>query len=150
MPDNCTHGWDTVVCTVCQIALGFELWSVSADILFDNIIITDEKQVAEDWAEQSWVIKRDHELAGVASAVSCSVSLPYCQRPYRLCLFHLWIGWSCCSKLTQTLHCCQSNSLSVLWWTCSVLLNCLWVFVSILSPVQKFVGMTRIWTNCAL
>jgi len=56
--------------------LGFELWSVSADILFDNIIITDEKQVADDWAEQSWVIKRDHELAGVASAVSCSVTLP--------------------------------------------------------------------------
>lgn len=67
---------------MCQSALGFELWSVSADILFDNIIITDEKRVAEDWAEQSWVIKHEQELAGAASAVSHSVlSLPHRQRP---------------------------------------------------------------------
>ena len=69
--------------TVRKSALGFELWSVSDDILFDNIIITDEKRVAEDWAEQSWVIKRDQELAAAASAVRCFcfVSLPCRLRP---------------------------------------------------------------------
>jgi len=59
---------------VCKSALGFELWSVSDDILFDNIIITDEKKVADDWAEQTWVIKYELELAGTASAVSSSIS----------------------------------------------------------------------------
>jgi len=58
---------------VCKSALGFELWSVSDDILFDNIIITDEKGVADDWAKQTWVIKYEQELAGTASAVSCFV-----------------------------------------------------------------------------
>jgi len=59
---------------VCQSALGFELWSVSDDILFDNIIIADDKRVAEDWAEQTWLIKHEQELAGAASAVSCFLS----------------------------------------------------------------------------
>jgi len=57
---------------MCKSALGFELWSVSNDILFDNIIITDEKRVADDWAEQTWVIKSEYELAGAASSVRCS------------------------------------------------------------------------------
>jgi len=56
---------------VWKSALGFELWSVSEDILFDNIIITDEKRVADDWAQQTWVVKHEQELAGTASAVSC-------------------------------------------------------------------------------
>jgi len=64
----------TWLCIVCQSALGFELWSVSDDILFDNIIVTDDKRVAEDWAEQTWVIKHEQELAGAASAVSCFLS----------------------------------------------------------------------------
>jgi len=59
---------------VCKSALGFELWSVSNDILFDNIIITDEKRVADDWAEQTWVVKSEQERAGTASSVSCSRS----------------------------------------------------------------------------
>jgi len=43
---------------------------VSDDILFDNIIITGEKRAAEDWAEQTWVVKHEQELAGAASGVS--------------------------------------------------------------------------------
>jgi len=46
---------------------------VADDILFDNIIITDEKRHADDWAEQTWVIKHEQELAGTASAVGCSL-----------------------------------------------------------------------------
>lgn len=51
---------------------------MSDDILFDNIIITDDKRVAEDWAAQTWVIKHDQELAGTVSGVRCFVSLASC------------------------------------------------------------------------
>lgn len=39
-------------------AVGFELWSMSPMLLFDNIIITDDEQVAEEWAKQTYAIKR--------------------------------------------------------------------------------------------
>ncbi|CAH0561016.1 unnamed protein product [Brassicogethes aeneus] len=39
-------------------AIGFELWSMSKDILFDNIIITDEYYVAEQWAADTFSKKR--------------------------------------------------------------------------------------------
>lgn len=39
-------------------AVGFELWSMSKDIYFDNIIITDDFYVAEQWAAFSFDKKR--------------------------------------------------------------------------------------------
>ncbi|KAJ8984384.1 hypothetical protein NQ317_003532 [Molorchus minor] len=39
-------------------AVGFELWSMSKDILFDNIIITDDLEVAERWAFETFDKKR--------------------------------------------------------------------------------------------
>jgi calnexin len=51
-------------------AVGLELWSVSDDILFDNIIITDDKKTADDWADQTWLIKHGQEMAGAVSARS--------------------------------------------------------------------------------
>ncbi|XP_037297107.1 calnexin isoform X2 [Manduca sexta] len=39
-------------------AIGFELWSMSPLLLFDNIIVTDELAVAEEWAQQSFALKR--------------------------------------------------------------------------------------------
>lgn len=41
-----------------QEAIGFELWTMSKDILFDNIIITDEYVVAERWAADTFEKKR--------------------------------------------------------------------------------------------
>ena len=41
-----------------QGAIGFELWSMSEDILFDNILITSEKQAADDYAEKTWKLKK--------------------------------------------------------------------------------------------
>lgn len=41
-----------------QSAVGFELWSMSQDILFDNIIITDDLSVAHQWAADSFDLKR--------------------------------------------------------------------------------------------
>lgn len=40
-------------------AVGFELWSMSDGILFDNIIITDDMFVAEQWAAETWILKKE-------------------------------------------------------------------------------------------
>ncbi|XP_066583292.1 calnexin-like [Prorops nasuta] len=39
-------------------AIGFELWSMSPDIQFDNIIITNNVQVAKKWADETFEAKR--------------------------------------------------------------------------------------------
>ncbi|KAL3266437.1 hypothetical protein HHI36_010610 [Cryptolaemus montrouzieri] len=39
-------------------AIGFELWSMSKDILFDNIIITEEITIAQQWAADTFQKKR--------------------------------------------------------------------------------------------
>ncbi|XP_063907214.1 calnexin-like isoform X2 [Zophobas morio] len=39
-------------------AVGFELWSMSKDIFFDNIIITDDIEVANHWAAATYDKKR--------------------------------------------------------------------------------------------
>jgi calnexin len=39
-------------------AVGFELWSMSSDILFDNIVITDNENLANEWAAETYDLKR--------------------------------------------------------------------------------------------
>lgn len=39
-------------------AIGIELWSMSSDILFDNLIITDDESAADDWAAKTYDLKR--------------------------------------------------------------------------------------------
>ncbi|XP_071442209.1 calnexin-like isoform X2 [Hetaerina americana] len=39
-------------------AVGFELWSMSDLILFDNILVTDDMTVAEQWAADTFDLKR--------------------------------------------------------------------------------------------
>lgn len=39
-------------------AVGFELWSMSTDILFDNIIITHDEEVAKYWADNTFEVRR--------------------------------------------------------------------------------------------
>lgn len=41
-----------------QSAVGLELWSMSSNILFDNLLITDDVVVAEEWAEVTFGLKR--------------------------------------------------------------------------------------------
>jgi len=37
---------------------------MSDDIVFDNFLITDDRNVAETWADESWKIKSTQENAG--------------------------------------------------------------------------------------
>nr|XP_049696830.1 calnexin [Helicoverpa armigera]XP_049696831.1 calnexin [Helicoverpa armigera] len=39
-------------------AVGFELWSMSPMLLFDNLIITDDVAVADQWARDTFVLKK--------------------------------------------------------------------------------------------
>lgn len=39
-------------------AVGIELWSMSSAILFDNMIITDDATAADNWAAQTYDLKR--------------------------------------------------------------------------------------------
>lgn len=41
-----------------QGAVGFEIWSMSPNILFDNLIITDDLGVAEVYAGKTFDLKR--------------------------------------------------------------------------------------------
>lgn len=38
--------------------LGLELWSMTENIYFDNFLITDDETVANEFAKNSWVIKK--------------------------------------------------------------------------------------------
>jgi len=44
-------------------AVGFELWSMQSDIVFDNIIITDDVSLVQQWTHQTWDLKHSRELA---------------------------------------------------------------------------------------
>ncbi|XP_050092720.1 calnexin-like isoform X1 [Anopheles aquasalis] len=39
------------------VAVGIEIWSMSNEILFDNIVITDDESVANEWASQTFDLK---------------------------------------------------------------------------------------------
>ncbi|PAA69765.1 hypothetical protein BOX15_Mlig031555g1, partial [Macrostomum lignano] len=42
-------------------AIGFELWSMNDGVVFDNLLIVDRKSLADDFAEQTWTVKREAE-----------------------------------------------------------------------------------------
>lgn len=44
-------------------AVGLELWSMSEGIIFDDFLITDDKDVAETWKVQTWYAKKQAENA---------------------------------------------------------------------------------------
>ena len=43
-------------------AVGIELWSMSSDIYFDNVLITDDMDVATGWAAETFELKVSHLL----------------------------------------------------------------------------------------
>jgi len=43
-------------------AIGLELWSMTDDIYFDNFLITDDETVANEFAKDSWALKKAQNL----------------------------------------------------------------------------------------
>ncbi|KAL0272731.1 UNVERIFIED_CONTAM: hypothetical protein PYX00_005592 [Menopon gallinae] len=72
-------------------AVGFELWSMSAFIFFDNILITDSISVAEDYASKSFDLKRrkiDQDSESIFTRI-----LKYSnERPYLYAVYIVAIG----------------------------------------------------------
>lgn len=56
-------------CVVLQGAVGLELWSMSNEIYFDNFIVTDDRDVADKWAADTWELKHEQELLSSPSGV---------------------------------------------------------------------------------
>nr|XP_061792899.1 calnexin-like [Nerophis lumbriciformis] len=44
-------------------AVGLELWSMTSDIFFDNFLVTNDRNVAERWANDGWGLKKAAEGA---------------------------------------------------------------------------------------
>eukprot|EP00795_Rhopilema_esculentum_P000380 gene380-10044_t len=44
-------------------AIGFELWSMSDDIVFDNVIISSQKSTVDAWTAESWDLKFAREFS---------------------------------------------------------------------------------------
>ncbi|XP_011871411.1 PREDICTED: calnexin isoform X2 [Vollenhovia emeryi] len=64
-------------------AVGFELWSMSPDIYFDNILVTDDEAIAKKWADDTFEIRRvkiAKENLGIWSRIAAYLAID-----------HLWL-----------------------------------------------------------
>uniref|UniRef100_A0AAY4BNR2 Calnexin n=1 Tax=Denticeps clupeoides TaxID=299321 RepID=A0AAY4BNR2_9TELE len=72
-------------------AVGLELWSMSSDIFFDNFFITDDRNVAERWAEDGWGLKKAAEGAAEPGLMSQMVSAAE-ERPWLWVIYVLTVA----------------------------------------------------------
>ena len=91
-------------------AVGIELWSMSQDIYFDNLLITDEKSIADKWSAETFdlkVQKLDSNDAGMFRRI-----LNYSNRnPWLYAVYVVVVGLPlvlivtfCCSSDTPAVH----------------------------------------------
>lgn len=72
-------------------ALGFELWSMSNNIMFDNIIITNDKFVSDDFAAKTWALKKELIAANEPGMVSNLMTAAE-ERPWLWIIYVLVVG----------------------------------------------------------
>ncbi|XP_055498819.1 calnexin [Leucoraja erinacea] len=65
-------------------AVGLELWSMTSDIFFDNFIICSDKAVVDQWAYDSWGLKKSAEGSAESGVVGQLMSAAE-ERPW------LWV-----------------------------------------------------------
>jgi len=71
-------------------AVGLELWSMSANIYFDNFLITDDKSVLDAWVSETFTIKHAQELrASGSNSVVDAVMDATRERPWLWAVFIL-------------------------------------------------------------
>nr|CAH7749119.1 unnamed protein product [Callosobruchus chinensis] len=87
-------------------AVGFELWSMSQDILFDNIIITEELEIAEKWAADTFDKKRQKIAKDSESVIQRLASITV-QYPY---LWGLYIVLLAIPVVSLLYICCKPSS----------------------------------------
>ncbi|KAJ8336104.1 hypothetical protein SKAU_G00394470 [Synaphobranchus kaupii] len=72
-------------------AVGLELWSMTSDIYFDNFIITQEKEVANRWASDSWGLKKLVASANEPGVIS-QLTMAAEERPWLWIVYILTVG----------------------------------------------------------
>ncbi|XP_036372990.1 calmegin isoform X1 [Megalops cyprinoides] len=72
-------------------AVGLELWSMTSDIYFDNFIITQDKEVADRWASDSWGLKKLVASANEPGVIS-QLMLAAEERPWLWIIYILTVG----------------------------------------------------------
>ncbi|CAK1544759.1 unnamed protein product [Leptosia nina] len=88
-------------------AVGFELWSMSPQLLFDNLIITDDPAVALEWARQTWHLKRDRITSQAESLVERGLKFagenPWVYAVVIIGSFIIvgFVAYMCCGPKTQ-------------------------------------------------
>lgn len=90
-------------------AVGLELWSMSDAVAFDNLLIVDRKALADDFAEQTWTLKREAErLADPASqSVVDAVRDATRDRPWIWAIILMVLALPAGALLV---YCCRSGS----------------------------------------
>ncbi|NP_001080326.1 calnexin S homeolog isoform X1 [Xenopus laevis] len=90
-------------------AIGLELWSMTSDIFFDNFIICSERNVADDWANDGWGLKKAADGASAPSVVGQMISAAE-ERPWLWIVYILTVALPvflvilfCCSGKKQPL-----------------------------------------------
>lgn len=86
-------------------AIGFELWSMSSDIMFDNIIITHHKDVADDFAAKTWALKKEVLAAKEPGVVSNLINATE-ERPWLWIIYVLIVALPTILILT---FCCRKS-----------------------------------------
>jgi len=72
------------------VAVGFELWSMQADILFDNLLVADDLSLADQWTLQTWDLKHTQEVnkePGVVGGLWNNIQEATQERPWLWVIF---------------------------------------------------------------
>ncbi|XP_064190611.1 calmegin [Anguilla rostrata] len=72
-------------------AVGLELWSMTSDIYFDNFIITQDKEVADRWASDSWGLKKLVASANEPGVIT-QLTMAAEERPWLWIIYILTVG----------------------------------------------------------
>ncbi|XP_044129194.1 calnexin-like [Bufo gargarizans] len=89
-------------------AMGLELWSMTADIFFDNFIICSDRAVADQWGNDGWGLKKAADGAAEPSVVGQMMAAAE-ERPWLWIVYILTVALPvflvilfCCSGKKQT------------------------------------------------
>ncbi|CAL7942376.1 unnamed protein product [Xylocopa violacea] len=82
-------------------AVGFELWSMSTDIFFDNILITDNEEVARKWAADTFEV-RHARIAEESWSVWRQIGTFTAEHPWMWAVYIIAAGF----PILLVIYCC--------------------------------------------
>ncbi|XP_076237341.1 calnexin [Calliopsis andreniformis] len=86
-------------------AIGFELWSMSTDIFFDNILITDNEEVARKWAKDTFEV-RHARIAEESWSVWRQIGTFTAEHPWMWAVYIIAAGF----QILLVVYCCCFTS----------------------------------------